>query len=430
MSKFNDKELQEILKDYHGTLALVFGRSVFENSAIRTAFVNKQLVHIGLGKVGTKDLTSLFNYIKEDPKYLKVYTQACMGRLTLDDLPVGENEEPITERGLYDIVTPYVADVNATRANINEFRKLQRETSMQKYIADKVASELVEAFKDYKAPIIKDTPKARVAGRTAVITPADWHIGSVIDNVEGNTYNHELFKIRLEEYIQACKAYVTSMNCDNIVLVHLGDIVEGIDMRKINQPYETEMTATKQISVATRVFVDMILELAHIGLPMRVGGVGGNHDRYTSNKKEAIYGDNIMYNIIDTLLILKESKVLPDNVEVIDNRDNIYEINLDINGSKNVFVHGDNEKKGNPNRIAKYISNEDIHNIWFGHYHSFLVGQEAYARLSIMSGSIMGFNSYSKTIGAPSTRASQLITILGTVNGTPEKITIPVFFTV
>lgn len=417
-------------------IAVIFGRAMSINGKITTAFVNKQLAILDIDKVNSSEVKQYFSTVIEDKELTTIYEEAFNGGYTLDDLSaISEKENGVGESSLASLTSPSVTDTHVIRGTLNEYRKLQRELSAQAHLSSQIVDSVLDAMEGVLSgsgmKVELTIPKTSKE-RTAVITPADWHIGAVIDNITENKYDYAIFRDRLDQYIDRCLEYIEEFKCTSVLIVHLGDIVEGIDMRKINQPFEAEFNASKQLGLAIDSMLHLINRLSVCGLPISVGGVGGNHDRYTSNKKEAIYGDSIMYNIVNFLLLLEEREALPSTVTVLDNTDSIYTLEVDIAGQASMFTHGDGEKRIDSSRISKFIKEYPISNIWFGHFHSNLHSQEDYDRMSYMAGSIMGANSYSKQIGAPSTKASQLITIISEVEdiGVSEKFAIPIFFSI
>lgn len=433
--------LTEDNRYYFETVAILAGVSFLETGNIKSSFINKFLVEYELGdRISVQELKELMKVITEDEQLYSIFEKASKGDITVEAIkdiavPFGEDSglsDEVKSEDVFKVVTPYITDKHVTQATVAELRKLRKEFTAQKYLSEEIARAVGDnILYDMKNPPNYEPNFETDVSRTAVITPADWHIGAVIDNIDGNTYNFGIFEKRLDEYIAKSKQYIADFRCSEVYLIHLGDILEGIDMRKINQPYETEFKATNQLALAIKMYLKMIQEIASLGVKVYVGGVGGNHDRFTSNKKEAIYGDNFMYNVVDTLVLLDSEGVFPDNVTILDNREDIYELHVNIQGQMNVFTHGDNEKPGNKIKTSNYIKDYVVDNVWFGHYHSMSLNQENYSRFSYMVGSIMGNNSYSKTIKAPTTKASQTFSVLGTHDdGSPEKFVIPIFFTI
>ena len=190
----------------------------------------------------------------------------------------------------------------------------------------------------------------------------------------------------------------------------------------------SQLNATEQLSEATRMFIELIDSVVTTGTKVTVGLVGGNHDRFTSNKKEAIYNDNLAYNVLDIVKLMQETGHWDKNqLDIIDNSHDVYSLELPIYGKTIRLVHGDFLKRGDY-KIASQIKDHPIDMLLYGHLHSFKVVQEDINQLSIMAGSLQGNNSYSKQLGTPDSRANQLILTFDEFEQVP--LIQPVFFEV
>lgn len=412
--------------------AIVMGYLQRQEGKIRRSAFNKIVNELGFDRVSQEQLLSISNEIENSDNSKALYKDSLNGKVKLDDISDNINQlSKVSEKGIFDILTPYTVDRYAVQSQLSSYRKAQRSASAQKYLSELIAKEIGLSLKEKVSDSISNTRNIVSDSdntNTLVITPADWHIGATVNNVDDNNYNLNIANKRLDEYIVAIDNAISLYKPSSIVLVHLGDFIEGIDMRNINQPFEAEIDATKQLGEALRMYIKLIKTVASWGLPVTVGAIGGNHDRFTSNKKEAIYNDNLAYNVVDTLLLLKQSGGLPDNVIIMDNREDVYSLVLNIENKNFLFVHGDMESRKDDPKIARHIRNQLIDIMYMGHYHYNKTLQEDYARMSYMVGSLMGANNYAKQIGAPRTAASQLLSV---VDYNHEGVTsIPVFFEV
>lgn len=424
-SKLN-KEEQELLESPKGAYAVIMGYLARLDGKVTQAKFNKLLIELNYDRMKGVDYRETLKAVTSSPKLLNLYRKASSGETSIEEVTSYKGTKTIAEIEVPSIVTASSIDKVATQGLTANFRKAQRKGSAQEYLSQLVAKNMCEAAQNLtpmKAPHINlHTDKSR----TLVVTPADWHVGAVVDNIQGNCYNFDIFQSRLDEYFNEIANCVKEMKINKIVCVHLGDFIEGIDMRKINQAFDAEFDATTQLAKAQRAYLEFIQGLALLTDKLSVGLIGGNHDRFTSDKKDAIYGDNLAYNVADQLLLLKQLGVFGENVTVIDNRSDIYTIEQKVEGKVVLFKHGDAEKRTAQTHIPKFIKDHPIDYMFFGHYHSNAYIQEDFERFSFMTGSIMGNNSYSAQLGLPTTRASQLMTIFE--EGKKAVTTIPVFF--
>lgn len=206
---------------------------------------------------------------------------------------------------------------------------------------------------------------------------------------------------------------------------HIGDIIEHINMRNVNQAFEAEFPATEQIAKGIRVLVETLNVLAKAGLDVTFGMVGGNHDRFQGNKNDKIHNDNVAYLVVDQLHFMQDLGSLHKNVTLIDNRKDVYSFKDNVAGKRIKVVHGDNEGKKVDVKIPKHIKEEVIEYLIMGHIHTTRIIQEDYSRFHVYVGSPMGANNYSAENNLPTTSPAQLIMVLDPKVDSPQFM--PIF---
>ena len=75
-------------------------------------------------------------------------------------------------------------------------------------------------------------------------------------------------------------------------------------------------------------------------------------------------------------------------------------------------THGETIKRNATDNIAKHMRNQKIDLLLGGHYHSFLSKEENNASMVAISGSMKGYDMYSKTLNMGDSVASQLMVVL------------------
>lgn len=390
-----------------------------EAKITRTQF-NNRLDMLMLDKVDKYQFKSIVDTVKKDASLKDIFEKSSYGVYSLSDLEsatgVGISDEQESE-----MLTPYVVNKYVNRSQVRAFNRSQAKSVAQQYLAQEIAKEIGNSIGNLPQ-IVKEIPQREYSfkekGNALIVTPSDWHIGARVDTAD-NVYNYDVALERLKKYTDEVIKKVIFYNPEEVVIVHLGDFIEGIDMRNINQAFEADMDATSQLAVAIRMYVKFIIDIAKVAKHVTVGAIGGNHDRFTGNKKDAIYNDNMAYNVVDTLLMLKEYSALPDNVYIIDNKSDIYSLDLEVVGKNLLFVHGDHEDRRDVPKINHHIKDKVFDYLFMGHYHFVKNLQEEYSRMSFMVGSLMGANNYAKQIGAPTSQASQQITLLNRDDDNP-----------
>lgn len=242
-----------------------------------------------------------------------------------------------------------------------------------------------------------------------IVVVSDWHIGAVIKNSNGNDYNFEIAKERIQKLYEEIIEYAYTFGVTDIVIANIGDMVEGLYMRNFNQPFEAEYNLSEQISKATKLLLDFILLLSN-DLNVKYFGIAGNHDRWFF-EKNTVDSDNVMKIINESIkTVLELSKI--DRVEFIEVQEEFnYEKTLKVGTKTFKFIHGDNEGKNMNIDKHSSLEREEIDCLVMGHYHSHKVEEGNYGKLNIVNGSLMGRNSYSRKFKA-SSNASQTIIIV------------------
>ena len=408
------------------TIAKILGFLAKVDGKYTPGKVNKLMKKLGYDKMTYDELSVSIKQIKEDSQLYKAFEDSFEGR---DTDVESANQEVVDDDGLGIAISTATVERELDKSAVRNYRKAQRQGGAQQYLANMIRSGLKDTL-SHLDPVAVDTSyfnsKSTEDGKTILAFVTDWHIGATVNGVNNNYYNLDIAKARMKEYTINLLAQINSVKPERVVILHGGDFVEAVDHRNVNQAFDAQLNATEQLSEATRMFIELIDSVTATGVKTTVGLVGGNHDRFTSNKKEAIYNDNLAYNILDIVKLMQETGHWDENpLEIIDNSHDIYSLELPIYDKTIRLVHGDFLKRGDY-KIASQIKDHPINMLLYGHLHSFKVVQEDANQLSIMAGSLQGNNSYSKQLGTPDSRANQLI--LTFIKGAQVPLILPVFF--
>ena len=283
----------------------------------------------------------------------------------------------------------------------NLIRSVEIANDIKEYILDDIENielfelERIESSSDYKL----------------IVGVQDWHIGYVINNYKGNSYNYEIAKKRLSKLISEIKATCERYNISNVIVVNCGDITESTYMRETQQAFECEFNMSEQISKATKIlyeFITTISEFANVDLVT----VGGNHQRM-AQKSMNIEGDNsnvIIKETIETLVeVSGNNRIKVLDIDYIDDS-----CVFEVNGLKIKALHGDNRTSD----IKKLFDSESSIDgvvydlIMLGHWHSFNVREMNSGGYVVIGSSLFGYNPYSvKRISANSNAGQTLIVV-------------------
>lgn len=407
----------KVLAQVTGYLAKVDGKLVVSK-------INRMLKNLGYEKLGTADLHDQLQLIEQDEDLVKVFEESATNPETDIETADGLIKD---DDDFSTAISPTMVTRELDKSAVRNYRKVQRQGSAQQYLASVIANSIKGVLKELPPVTINSNFVTSQSNKTLVAFVTDWHIGATVDGVNGNNFNLAIAKTRIEEYINILLKEIKAKQPEEVKIIHGGDFVEAVDHRNVNQAFDAQLNATEQLSEASRLFIHLIDSVASTGVKTTVGLVGGNHDRFTSNKKDAIYNDNLAYNVLDMVKLVKETGRWSDNVAVLDNSHDVYSLEFPVYDKTIRVVHGDYLKKGDY-KIQTQIKDHPINMLLYGHLHSFKVVQEDINQLSIMAGSLQGNNSYSKQLGTPDSRANQLI--LQFDKGEQVPLIKPVFFTV
>ena len=424
----NKKQLEEVLNQLDNPdviRAVIIGNLQRTFNKVQVGKYNKLAIDFDLEKETLASLKELILEMGEDDELNKIYLASSRGEIDLDDL---RKEFGKDNDNVFDVLSPYVVENTAVLARNREFSKLQREGAYLDHLISGMKDGLLKEWSGKKAfrylnPMVK--AKKEESDRELLLCLSDWHIGALVNNMDTGGYNFDIFNKRLEKMLEETLRVAKEQGIKRIHVYHIGDIIEHINMRNVNQAFEAEFPATEQIAKGVRVVADVVNTLAGYGFDVTFGMVGGNHDRFQGNKNDKIHNDNVAYLVIDQLIFLQELGAIDPEVELIDNRSDVYSFKDTVAGKRIKVTHGDNEGKKVDVKIPKHIKDEVIDYLIMGHIHTTRIIQEDFSRFHVYVGSPMGANNYSAENNLPTTSPAQLLMVLDKNHNTPQFM--PVF---
>lgn len=428
MTKDNYNFSREELQDLMVMESVITGYLYRTYNRMPVTNYNKIATSLGLDKRNKESLLDLLAVIAEDKDLTKWHMLAIEGSIGVEDLEnynSFSNEVPVKtigQEGIHNVIAPYIVANEEVLANNREFRDIQKSgahverlfTGLKHYMH----KEFVEKKLNEPQYIVLKQPTGN-SNKELIVGLSDWHVGAKVDNIDTGGYSFDILKRRLNQFVTETIEAINLYDIQHVHMYFVGDLIEHINMRNVNQAFEAEFPATEQISKGKRLIYDTISAIASQVPYLTFGAVGGNHDRFQGNKADKIYNDNVAYLLVDELLMLQELGALPKNVDIIDNRSDVYSF-VDRVAGKNVKVtHGDTEAKKDDVKIRKHIRREDIDYLIMGHVHTSRIVQEDYSRYQVYIGSTMGANNYSTENNFPTTIPSQLLMVLDTEKDAP-----------
>ena len=405
-------EMENIYREPEQVSAIIFGHLVKTFGKVTVTNMNKLLVELGYDRINAKELNELASSLGENPELGTLVDKAVSGEITLEMLENYYTEEKVYEtKSLHDVITPYQVEHQRVLADNRAFNKIQREGAFTKILFEDLKADLKKEFASLAKPNYNFVHKVDTSdsGIELIVTLADFHVGSLVENSYTGGYNFNILLDRLAQYLQEVKEMASLYNVERIHIYNIGDSVENLSMRPVNQAFETEFTMSEQISKATRVLTDFIQQVEKLA-PVTYGMVGGNHCRMQGNKNDKVYNDSAAYIILDTLFLLQEQGLL-QRTELVDNRHDVYSFETTVQGKVIKVTHGDNLKAVGSN-IPKFIKTHAIDYLITGHVHNMKTIQEDFDRIHFVVSSIMGANNYSKELLLNESKPSQTLLVL------------------
>lgn len=390
--------------------AVVFGVLLRDEGKIVSSKFNKIINELGLDRVRAKEIQEIYNEIDADDYLADIKEQATDGEITLDTVEGVTGDKPFKDKKLVDTVSSYVVDNKRRLAELREVRKQQEPHAYTTILMQ----DLREDFKSIEEPILDRESGITIKesnDKELVVLLSDWHIGYQFKDSKTGGYNFEILKERIQHFINKTVKEILERDIRNVTIYFVGDLIEHVSMRNVNQAFDTEFTLSEQITKGTRLLIDVIQQISDVTEGnLKFGMIGGNHDRLQGNKNEKIYNDNVAYIVLDTLINLQELELF-NGIEIIDNRDDVYTIEDQV-CVKNIIVNHGDTLKGNVNHIPKFIKDQVFDILITGHVHHLKVKQEDYTRQHITVGSTIGYNTYSKELNLSRTAPSQQLLFL------------------
>lgn len=426
MSKAEFSNIDKMLDNPKVVGAIIAGTLQRTFNRVQTGKYNILAVEFDIEKESRDSLRELIQEIEQDPKLQEIYKGAILGKLDLDT--IRKQEQQPDSDSLFKVVTPYVVEHQATLANQREFNKIQREGAYLNHLINGLKEHLTTELTALQTPkyiTVNKKGSSKKSNREMILCLSDWHIGAYVNNMDTGGYNFEILKERLQHLLNETARVVQEQGIKTVHVYHIGDIIEHINMRNVNQAFESEFPATEQMAKGIRVLTELLSAIASLGVNVTFGMTGGNHDRFQGNKNDKIYNDNVAYLVLDQLHFIQELGGLHKNVTLIDNRGDVYSFMDMVAGKVVKVVHGDNEGKKVDVKIPKHIKENVINYLIMGHIHTTRIIQEDFSRFHVYVGSPMGANNYSAENNLPTTSPAQLIMVLDPTVDSPQFI--PVF---
>jgi predicted phosphodiesterase len=268
--------------------------------------------------------------------------------------------------------------------------KLKRDLTLLGVIAEQVREAMLNELNQL-IPSFAYQERLPIGKKRMIVMISDWHIGAVIVNVMGNSYNFSIAKKRVAKFVKRIIEIAKAEGINDIDVVCMGDMTEHVHMRK-TQSFDAEFPLAVQIVKAYELIRDLLVNLSeHFNVTYR--GVSGNHDRMEGNKEDNIDSDSTIF-VINYMIkeFVEQAKAPRIQYFEVDNIN--YSTSFSVNGIKMKFVHGDNERGSNKLASHSDMDNTSYNILAMGHLHHFSVTEVGQNKYEVYVGSLQGVNNY------------------------------------
>jgi len=302
---------------------------------------------------------------------------------------------------------------------LNGINRAKRELTHVAVTAEAVRDALLDEIQ-IKIPEYAYGTRIQNSKNRAVVTLTDLHVGALVDNVFGNSYNYEIARKRIDAYLDRIIDHCIAFEINDVHVVGLGDMIEHVYMRD-KQRDDVEFNMSQQIVKAGELILYFLTSLSgHVNVTYEA--IDGNHDRMHGNKDISADSDNANYVINHMIKTVIDTSGV-ERIQYLENRSGT-EINIELNGKKLKFVHGHLDEGNKRDRLKAYISmaNDFVDCLVYGHLHSYQVEESDHGRMVVGVGSFIGRNSYSKKISCATDASQVMIVVTGDGEIIPLRI--------
>lgn len=269
--------------------------------------------------------------------------------------------------------------------------RLKREITLYGVISEQLRNALVNELNE-SVPSFVFRDRLSIGEGKMVVMLSDWHIGATVENVMGNTFNYAIAKKRVYKFLSRVKKIAFEEGVTEINVVCMGDMIEHVNMRKVNQAHEAEFNMSLQIVKAYELIRDFIVNLSEC-FNVTYRGIAGNHDRMNGNKDDNIDGDSAIY-VINFMIKEFVEKIGAPRITYIESDRINYSTSFELGEYKLKFVHGDNEKGNKKLSSHSDIDNTSYNVLAIAHYHHHSVKEVGQNKYEVHVGSLQGVNNY------------------------------------
>lgn len=378
------------------------------------SYINRigTMKQLGLIDMTWQELADIFNKNLREPGH--EYTESAYRkkfasiRRVNEELGIGKTESDDAEE-LRELRRELEKEKVKIRDERNEYRRLIREEARKESYMEQIISAIEEVGNKNPLPLMCNNEKIIRSGGADMIIPfTDIHAGLEINNF-WNTYNEDVLKDRLDDYINRIIKIKDRHECENAYIV-LSELLSGIIHPTLR--IENNKDLIEQFILITDYISNCLANLSYEFKNIYVYVAPGNHSRVNPKKEQDLAHEN-MDNLVIPFLRAKLQNY--NNIKCFDNLIEQSTAIFNVRGKTVAAIHGD---KDDPHKVVTnlwtmYHANFDI--VILGHRHTNGYLTDCGVKV-VQSGCVSGMDNYSIDIRKSGT-PEQAVCVVSDENG-------------
>jgi hypothetical protein len=289
--------------------------------------------------------------------------------------------DPATHEIVEDTIQFRTWDAAIGEGNVQRFKYYRAEIRIKRPGVDLDAEKLIADIRAAKSKPPRDAHPSSDAGVALCIALADWQIG------QRGTEESVRRILALAAAIPARAAELrrAGVRIDEIVLLGLGDLVEGCEGWYAAQTFTVELNEREQRAVARRLLAKIITAALEAAPRVRVAVIGGNHGEARRNGKSYTdAADNADVEVAEVLADAYAGSADAERITFIIPRHELA-LTIDVGGTIIGITHGHLAKRGAgaANKVEQWWKGQalgmrpvaDATILVSGHYHHLSITQ-------------------------------------------------------
>ncbi len=283
---------------------------------------------------------------------------------TVDNTPQGELQQLVESKmNMKFADKKRLVEDEYQKVTLKNYNKVIKENNIEDIALERLIDELYDEL-NVPTPIITRVDKGCGTGNenapgTIVVVIADLHIGSRVEDLNVTTdFNIDILKGRLKTAAEK----INKVGAEHVKLAILGDLIEsftGLNHKNTWQSIDFGMYGAKVVKTTIEIMIEFFGWIHNLE---EIVGIGGNHDRMTSDNRE-----DTKSQVAEIIFYMIE-KIYGNTVSIT------YDplvIHKEYDGISYLFTHGD--KKVIRDGLEAMIEHGDPGNfnlILQGHWHT------------------------------------------------------------